>query len=90
MNLKQKNLSQIRISNHALERAKQRMVICNADPNSLLFETKLKEIIQKAEFKDFEGCDCEYELIHNQQKYKIITTPAADGCVLIKTIVGKI
>ncbi|MGL4950296.1 MAG: hypothetical protein ACRC4M_00420 [Mycoplasma sp.] len=75
------------ITDHALQRAKERMSI-NAKKDSLEFEFKLKEVIQRAQFRDDDGFKLFYELIYDNIKYEIVANRRHDQ-IIINTIIPK-
>lgn len=71
MSLNYIHLTDIVITHHALQRAKERLLI-DADINSLEFEVKFKELVQKAEFRENDYNKSRYELVHQNVTYNII------------------
>ncbi|MGL4951936.1 MAG: hypothetical protein ACRC4L_03030 [Mycoplasma sp.] len=87
MNMTKLTLKNVVITDHAKQRAKQRMLI-KADPNSLEFVFKLKEEIIKSQFRGVDRNSLIFELIHNNTKFEVIAIPREDK-YLIQTIIER-
>ncbi|MGL4947795.1 MAG: hypothetical protein ACRC42_00180 [Mycoplasma sp.] len=87
MNLNNLRMKDIVITDHALARAKERMKF-NVDSESLEYRVKLKEIIQKSRFRDFDGNKYFYELIYDNSKYDVIAI-WRNGEFIVNTIIRK-
>lgn len=86
MHIKTKPLKNIRLTDHFIARAKQRIDL-NVDPNTLEYQFKLKEIVQKAEFMEvLADFSIRYELIYNNEKINIIGTKEHE-VITMKTII---
>lgn len=78
----------IKLSSHALERAKQRIDF-KVDKNSLEFEFKLKELIQKATYRyDNEGKNI-YSVVHDAKVYEVVVKFVNYETILILTVIPK-
>lgn len=87
MNLNNIRLTDIVITHHALQRAKERILI-NASTDSLEFEVKFKELVQKAEFRENDYNKSRYELVYQNVTYNIFGIHRGNQFI-VNTIVNK-
>ncbi len=86
--LKKIKLQDICLTSHALERARQRLDF-GVDKNSLVFEAKLKELIQKANYNYDENGACKYITVYHGSLVEIIVKYISPYKVSVLTIIVK-
>lgn len=88
MHIKTTSLKNINLTNHFIERAKQRINL-NVDPTTIEYQFRLKEIVQKAEFVEvLDDFSIKYHLIYNNEKFIIIATKSKE-IYTVKTIISE-
>lgn len=88
MHIKNTSLKNINLTNHFIERAKQRINL-NIDPTTIEYQFRLKEIVQKAEFvEELDDFSIKYHLIYNNEKFIIIATKSKE-IYTVKTIISE-
>lgn len=87
--IKNIRIQDILISKHALERAKNRMIL-KIDKNSLEFEIRIKELIKTSIIREVDKHNnLILEFVYDNKVYRVIAQYQVNNKILIKTMMEK-